>query len=65
MPDCRGTLDANPERMRNYGREIEVAWDDGIYYEGIVVSYNDKSKKFSRAKSGGLRVADLVMRGAG
>ena len=28
-PLCRGTLDANPERTRNYGRRLEIRWLEG------------------------------------
>ena len=28
-PLCRGTLDANPERTRNYGRRVEIKWREG------------------------------------
>merc|ERR1712046_424678 len=37
---CRGTLDAQPERLRNHMRKCEVLWDDGKYYSGTVLSYN-------------------------
>ena len=49
-PLCRGTLDANPERTRNYGRRIEIAWDapDGgkTFYPGVVLSYTNTTMKY-------------------
>jgi len=38
--NCRGTLDADPERIKDYGRGVEVMWDDGTFYRGRVVRYN-------------------------
>ncbi|GBF90197.1 histone H3 Lys 36 methyltransferase [Raphidocelis subcapitata] len=39
-PKCRGTMDANPERKRDYGRRIEVWWEgDEAWYPGTVTGY--------------------------
>ena len=45
-PDCRGTLDANPQRGLNRGRRIEVQWDDGIFYAATVAAYSAGTAKF-------------------
>jgi len=45
-PDCRGTLDANPQRGLNRGRRIEVLWDDGVFYPATVAAYIAGSGKF-------------------
>ena len=45
-PLCRGTLDANPERTRNYGRRVEIRWADGGYYKATVLSYHNKTGKY-------------------
>jgi len=34
-PKCRGTMDANPERRRDYLRRVEIYWEgDGAWYPG-------------------------------
>jgi hypothetical protein len=45
-PDCRGTLDANPQRGLNRGRRIEVLWDDGVFYAATVAAFFTGSGKF-------------------
>ena len=45
-PDCRGTLDANPQRGLNRGRRIEVLWDDGQFYPATVASFNASTSKY-------------------
>ena len=45
-PDCRGTLDANPQRGLNRGRRIEVLWDDGVFYAATVASFTATTSKF-------------------
>ncbi|KAK3282877.1 hypothetical protein CYMTET_9413 [Cymbomonas tetramitiformis] len=40
-PDCRGTLDANPERNKDFGRKLEVKWEKPPkFYNAIVKKYN-------------------------
>ncbi|KAJ9527214.1 hypothetical protein QJQ45_025473 [Haematococcus lacustris] len=44
--NCRGTMDANPEKRKDLGRRVEVFWDaDGIYYPGTVVGYSTSSRR--------------------
>uniref|UniRef100_A0A7S0S5E0 Histone-lysine N-methyltransferase n=1 Tax=Chlamydomonas leiostraca TaxID=1034604 RepID=A0A7S0S5E0_9CHLO len=39
-PNCRGTMDVNPEKRKDLGRRVEVYWDeDGMFYVGTVVGY--------------------------
>lgn len=45
-PQCRGTLDANPERTRNYNRRLEIQWNGKGYYPGTVLSYHNKTEKY-------------------
>ena len=45
---CRGTLDANPERHKDYGRNVAVLWDDGTYYPGVVTKFNLKVRHTSQ-----------------
>ena len=45
-PLCRGTLDANPERTRNYARRVAVRWTDGEWFRGQVLSYTRNTKKY-------------------
>jgi hypothetical protein len=34
-PKCRGTMDANPDRRRDYLRRLEIFWEgDGAWYPG-------------------------------
>jgi hypothetical protein len=34
-PKCRGTMDINPERKRDYARRVEIYWEgDGAWYCG-------------------------------
>ncbi len=49
-PDCRGTLDANPQRGLNRGRRIEVEWDDGVFYAATIAAFNANTGK-ARAKA--------------
>ena len=46
-PNCRGTMDMNPERSRDMGRRLRVKWDgDGAgWYEGYVLRYNPSNGK--------------------
>ena len=44
-PLCRGTLDANPERTRNYNRRVEIQWANKGFYAGTVLSYHNKTEK--------------------
>ena len=65
-PLCRGTLDANPERTRNYGRRVEIKWregaaagggekrdDDASFYAATVLSYHNKTEKYEVLYDGG------------
>jgi hypothetical protein len=67
-PLCRGTLDANPERTRNYGRRVEIKWresgkaageeakkrdDDVSFYAATVLSYHNKTEKYEVLYDGG------------
>jgi hypothetical protein len=47
-PMCRGTLDANPERTRNYGRRVAIqrGGDEGEYRDAQVLSYHNKTEKY-------------------
>ena len=45
-PLCRGTLDANPERTRNYGRRLKIQWGDDEFFPGQVLSYHNKTEKY-------------------
>jgi hypothetical protein len=45
-PNCRGTMDANPERMKDAGRRVRIHWDtDGKWYEGRVCHYSPSTDK--------------------
>ncbi|PSC72083.1 histone H3 Lys 36 methyltransferase ASH1 isoform A [Micractinium conductrix] len=45
-PDCRGTMDTQPERMRDYGRRIDVWWaSDRRYYRGTVTGYTTAQQR--------------------
>jgi len=38
--NCRGSMDTQPERSKDYGRRVEVWWaDDEVYYAGTVTGY--------------------------
>ncbi|WIA08181.1 hypothetical protein OEZ85_007634 [Tetradesmus obliquus] len=44
--NCRGTMDVNPERKRDWGRRLEVFWEgDGVFYRGTVTGYSTSSGK--------------------
>jgi len=51
--NCRGTLDSNPERVRDFGREIEVQWNDEKFYSGTVKSFDVGSNQHTIAYAGG------------
>jgi hypothetical protein len=43
---CRGTMDANPERIKDAGRRVRVYWEqDGQWYEGRVLCYSPTTDK--------------------
>lgn len=43
---CRGTMDENPERMRDAGRRVRIKWDDDDkWYEGYVLRYHPNTRK--------------------
>lgn len=45
-PNCRGTMDINPERSRDMGRRLRVKWDgDEVWYEGYVLRFNPSNGK--------------------
>jgi hypothetical protein len=45
-PNCRGTMDVNPERSRDMGRKLRVKWDgDEKWYEGYVLRFNPSNGK--------------------
>ena len=67
-PLCRGTLDANPERTRNYGRRLEIRWledaasggggdnvdnDAAAFFAATVLSYHNKTEKYEVLYDGG------------
>ena len=57
---CRGTLDAQPERLRNHRRKCEVMWDDGTFYVGSVIGYNAIKKTYKiRYEDGDVEEIDL------
>eukprot|EP00879_Flechtneria_rotunda_P017339 GHRR01018163.1.p1 GENE.GHRR01018163.1~~GHRR01018163.1.p1 ORF type:complete len:1141 (+),score=450.05 GHRR01018163.1:168-3590(+) len=44
--NCRGTMDVNPERKRDWGRRLEVFWEgDGVFYRGTITGYSASSGK--------------------
>lgn len=44
--NCRGTMDENPERMRDAGRRVRIKWDDDDkWYEGFVLRYHPNTRK--------------------
>eukprot|EP00892_Ulva_mutabilis_P005082 jgi/Ulvmu1/2946/UM149_0029.1 len=44
--NCRGTMDENPERMRDAGRRVRIKWDDDDkWYEGYVLRYHPNTRK--------------------
>ena len=52
-PLCRGTLDANPERTRNYNRRLEIQWADKGFFPGTVLSYHNKTEKYQAGERHG------------
>ncbi|KAK9907625.1 hypothetical protein WJX75_007200 [Coccomyxa subellipsoidea] len=45
-PNCRGTMDTQPERFKDFGKRVEVFWDgDSVYYRGTVTAYSTTSGK--------------------
>ena len=45
-PECRGTMDTQPERFRDFGKRVDVFWDgDGVFYRGTVSGYSAASRK--------------------
>ena len=43
---CRGTMDSQPERLKDFGKRIEVWWEgDNVYYRGTVTGYSKKAAK--------------------
>jgi hypothetical protein len=45
-PNCRGTMDTHPERFRDFGKRVEIYWeDDGVFYRGTVTAYSVNTRK--------------------
>ena len=45
-PSCRGTMDTQPERFKDFGKRIEIWWEgDGVFYRGTVLQYHTASGK--------------------
>lgn len=45
-PTCRGTMDSQPERRKDFGKRIEVWWEgDNVYYRGTIFEYSKNSDK--------------------
>lgn len=45
-PTCRGTMDSQPERLKDFGKRIEVWWEgDNVYYRGTVIGFSKKAHK--------------------
>ena len=45
-PCCRGTMDTQPERFKDFGKRIEIWWEgDGVFYRGTVLQYHTASGK--------------------
>ena len=45
-PSCRGTMDTQPERFRDFGKRVEVFWDgDGVFYRGTVTAYSAATRR--------------------
>ncbi len=43
---CRGTMDTQPERLKDFGKRIEVWWEgDNVYYRGTVIAFSKKAHK--------------------
>ncbi|KAK9830440.1 hypothetical protein WJX72_011758 [[Myrmecia] bisecta] len=43
-PECRGTMDSQPERFKDMYKRIEVYWEgDRVFYRGTVLEYSAKS----------------------
>ena len=43
---CRGTMDTQPERFRDFGKRVEVFWDtQGVFYRGTVTGYSAATRK--------------------
>ncbi|CAL8463009.1 g2543 [Coccomyxa elongata] len=45
-PNCRGTMDTQPERFKDFGKRLEVFWDgDSVFYRGTVTAYSTTTGK--------------------
>ena len=43
---CRGTMDTQPERFKDFGKRIEIWWEgDAVFYRGTVLQYHTASGK--------------------
>ena len=45
-PNCRGTMDSQPERFKDFGKRLDVFWDgDSVFYRGTVTAYSTTTRK--------------------
>lgn len=45
-PNCRGTMDSQPERFKDFGKRLDVFWDgDSVFYRGTVTAYSTTTHK--------------------
>lgn len=45
-PNCRGTMDTQPERFKDFGKRLDVFWDgDSVFYRGTVTAYSTTTRK--------------------
>ncbi|EFN54848.1 hypothetical protein CHLNCDRAFT_35816, partial [Chlorella variabilis] len=45
-PNCRGTMDTQPERTRDFGRRVDVWWPaERRYYRGTVTAYSSAQQR--------------------
>lgn len=45
-PNCRGTMDTQPERTKDFGRRVEVYWPgDKVWYAGTVTGYSTAAQR--------------------
>ena len=44
-PNCRGTMDSQPERFKDFGKRLDVFWDgDSVFYRGTVTAYSTTTR---------------------
>lgn len=45
-PNCRGTMDTQPERTRDFGRRLDVWWPgDRRYFRGTITGYSSSQQR--------------------